>query len=752
MSAASTRPLAYELAEIFEGSAKTPLDEIMPRVLATISSRLPCDCAFILSLPKRRRLPSRQASPDTQTPALYLPPEFASFPERVLLYTLVKQPLFGSLIRHPRQIELTPLSHYVAQEERALLRKFNLDSLLLLPLLTFGETRLLVGALDCSGGRYWHQDLVAELRHNSGLIAAALEFRRKDRAQKFSEDKYQGLFHQLPLACALVNDDNRLCLLNSVAMQNLPLENGDDLLAMVRTEEHSMLLNTLRVVREGVLTRSWCELPLKTLRGPHWLKLSFSRGPGQKLAGGGNQSLLMMAEDVSERYRLADELSFQANYDALTGLPNRLHFEQVLSRLLKTKDNSQVSIAFIDLDQFQVINNISGYQAGDRLLCQIANRLKELVRKEDLVARLGGDEFGILMCNSSLDTVKQAAERICRQLFKHDFNWEGRQHNVSVSIGLACLNKQDIDIYNVVGQADAACHVVKDRGRNDWHLYCDTDPQIHRRYTEMLASVDIVSALSEDRFELYFQPIAPLHDYDGGLHLEILLRMQRPDGSLLSPGIFLPAAERYNLAPRVDLWVVEHLLQWGTAHPTLWRELSMVSVNLSATSLGDPQFMDWLEMRLLAEPELVDKLCFEITETAALSQLQQATRLIELLRPLGCKLALDDFGSGFSSFAYLKCLDVDFVKIDGQFVQNLCANRADQAIVSAICQLGLDMEFETIAEFVESESIGHQLRSLGVDYAQGYGIAAPARLATLVSGLSAPWLPLRQSQYVSGEI
>ncbi len=247
----------------------------------------------------------------------------------------------------------------------------------------------------------------------------------------------------------------------------------------------------------------------------------------------------------------------------------------------------------------------------------------------------------------------------------------------------------------------------------------------------MTASVDVLGALANDRFELYFQEIRPLEATDSGMHLEILLRMYQEKGEMLSPAIFLPAAERYNLASRVDRWVIDHLLLWGNRHLELWQSLSLVSLNLSASSLEDEEFMDWLEMRLLAEPELVDKLCIEITETSVLSQLEQAHRLIELLKPLGCKLAMDDFGAGFSSFAYLKQLAVDYVKIDGQFVLNLCEDKADQAIIAAMCQLGRQMEFQTIAEFVETEAIVAKLQELGVDYAQGYAIGKPRPLLEL---------------------
>ncbi|QBF82353.1 EAL domain-containing protein [Shewanella maritima] len=577
-------------------------------------------------------------------------------------------------------------------------------------------------------------------------VASAMELRRVSYLLENKERQYQELFQQLPMACALVDVNDCVVVQNQVANQSLPLIEGQSLYDLMQSDDHPLLEDTLHIVRTGMLRQAFCELPLKTGIQQHWYKFSFCHAMNSQ------KQLLLMVEDITERYRLADELSFHSNHDALTGLPNRIQFEALLEEVLAEDEEIQACVAFLDLDQFQVINDLSGHLAGDQLLQQVAKRLKQLLRKGDVVARLGGDEFGLLMYYADEEAAKQVAKRICHQLFEHEFVWKNVQHNVSASIGIAKLDKTADDIYQVMSQADAACRLAKEEGRNRWHYFCPDDPQVHTLYNQMVASVDITGALALNQFELFYQLIEPLSKAESGLHMEILLRMVQDDGKFVSPGVFLPAAERYNLASRVDRWVIDNLLKWGSDNLDTWSELSMVSVNLSAMSLADQKFMGWLEMRLMVEPELVDKLCFEITETAAVSQLQQATALIDLLQPLGCKLALDDFGSGFSSFAYLKCLNVDFVKIDGQFVVNLCRDSSDQAIVNAICQLGKDMNFEVIAEFVESTEIGYKLKHLGVDYGQGYAINKPAPLSTLDSGIRHPWLIEDNEQFIGGDI
>ncbi|WP_394130440.1 putative bifunctional diguanylate cyclase/phosphodiesterase [Shewanella maritima] len=609
------------------------------------------------------------------------------------------------------------------------------------PAITVGNVTVMVGTLYFSHMLQSTQEQGNTLacRHfiledMAFQVASSKELQRVSSLLDSKEKQYQELFQQLPMACALIDTDNCVVMQNQVAENSLPLLVGQSLFSILQLEDHSLLTDTLHIVRTGVLRQAYCEIPLRTSIQQHWYKLSFCQALNSQ------KQLLLMVEDISERYRLADELSFHSNHDALTGLPNRLQFESMLEELLNDKDDIPACVAFLDLDQFQVINDLSGHQAGDQLLQEVSKRLKQLLRKGDIVARLGGDEFGLLMYYADEESAKQVAKRICHQLFDHEFMWNKVKHNVSASIGIATFDRNATDIYDVMSQADAACRVAKEEGRNRWHYFSPDDPQTHILYNQMAASVDITGALANNKFELFYQIIEPLEMAEDGLHLEVLLRMVQEEGNYVSPGVFLPAAERYNLASRVDRWVIDNLLRWGGENLHVWNELSMVSINLSAISLADQKFMGWLEMRLMVEPELVDKLCFEITETAAVSQLQQAAALIELLRPLGCKLALDDFGAGFSSFAYLKSLDVDFVKIDGQFVVNLCQDKSDEAIVKAICQLGKDMDFQVIAEFVESEEIGRRLKALGVDYGQGYAINKPTPLEELLTGKRQRWL------------
>ncbi|MGX9461228.1 putative bifunctional diguanylate cyclase/phosphodiesterase [Shewanella sp. A14] len=609
------------------------------------------------------------------------------------------------------------------------------------PVLQVGNVKVVLGTLCASNANpvaSQHDDPVSFMQNllddTAYQLASSLELRRLAVLLDNKDRQYQELFQLLPMPCAFIDLHDRVVLQNDTSKNALPIALGQSLFDLIHKDEHELLIDTLHIVREGILRQAWCEVPLRNGTKNHWYKFSFCHALNRQ------QQLLLMIEDVTERYRLADELSFHSNHDVLTGLPNRLQFENMLEELLNDEDTPPACIAFLDLDQFQVVNDLSGHQAGDLLLQQVATRLKQLLRKGDVVARLGGDEFGLLMYYSDITSAKQVAKRICQQLFDHEFSWKGIKHNISASIGIALVDYVDPDIYGVMSKADAACRLAKEEGRNRWHFYNSDDPQMHIMYNQMLASVDITGALALNQFELFYQLIEPLDKPETGIHMEILLRMVRSDGQYVSPDVFLPAAERYNLAPRVDSWVIDNLLKWGGDNLAIWAQLSMVSVNLSAMSLADKDFMNWLEMRLMVEPELVSKLCFEITETAAVSQLEQATGLIELLQPLGCKVALDDFGSGFSSFAYLKCLDVDYVKIDGQFVVNLCQNRNDKAIVSAICQLGKDMGFEVIAEFVENTDIGQYLKNIGVDYAQGYAINKPTRLAELQHGLRTPWL------------
>ncbi|QSX33074.1 EAL domain-containing protein [Shewanella avicenniae] len=724
-----TAPLQQTLMQLFSDAPLVTLEQNVDRALELITAQLACDGVFVLSpLSVRGHLSARN---------LYLKPQFNSG-QGVREWALGKTPFFRELVKQSKLFVLSSLAQLPkdATLEKQMLRQWHVKSLVVLPPVKLGDTLIALGAVDCQQEQQWSDGFIEQLQHAQALIASAMELTRIAQALLLSERRYHELFHQLPLACAQLNRRDELVMMNRIAELTLLTSDNPNLLQSVREEDRENLRETLSMVRDGVLGQAWCEVGIA-----HGAELSWQR-LGLYPAQSDRQNLIVIAEDVSERRRLASELSFQANYDVLTGLPNRAHFEDMLQRLLMESQQTPVCIAFVDLDQFRVINNISGHMAGDRLICQVAERLKLLVRKGDIVARLSGDEFAILMHACNRDSAAVIAERICGQIRGHEFRWQGRDHKVSASIGIAPLERSEEDIYAVMAQADAACRLAKDLGRNQYQIYDERDNRFKRFYTEMTASLEIIEALANDRFQLYFQEIRSIKGKGEGLHLEILLRMRRENGELLSPGVFFPAAERYNLVSRVDRWVIDHLLRWGNAHPELWQQCEQLSVNLSAASIGELEFMEWLQNQLLAESELAAKLCFEITETAMLSQVEQSCQLLDMLQVLGCKLAMDDFGVGFSSFSYLKKLALDYVKIDGQFVVNLCDDPADRAIVSAVCQLAKDLQFQTVAEFVESEQIYQQLAEIGVDYAQGYAIHKPMPLDDIATLLpQAPTSP-----------
>ncbi len=717
--------LQQVLKDIFSHSPSATLQQNVDKALQAITEQLDCDGVFVLGLPNQNGL--HRLRPHHL---------YTKHSEGMLGrdWPLARLNYFRELIRAGEQVLIPDVNFLpaLARQEKMLLKKWQVQSLLVLSPISFGSTKLALGAVSRKA-RPWSDSFIQELNHTQTLISSALELTRIANALLASEHKYQMLFNQLPLACAVVDNQNRLSLLNQVARHSLGVFEGQDLTSLLHDDDKAVLTEAINMVRDGILHQSWCEVAFKINKTNHtslrqsWQRLNFSRMQSWP------DSIVLLAEDISEQHRLAAELSFQANYDALTGLPNRCYFETSLGQVMREEGSAPACVAFLDLDQFQVVNNISGHMAGDKLLCQVAMRLKQLIRRGDILARIGGDEFAILMHQANSESASLIASRICQQVSSHEFSWQERQHSVSISMGLAKIDRTDPDIYQVMSHADAACSLAKELGRNGWHFYDNHDPRMNKLHNEMLASTDILSALNRDNFELFFQPIIPLQGLEAGLHLEILLRLSAADGKMLSPDTFLPAAERYNLAAKVDTWVVDHLLQWAENNSQIWDGLNMVSVNLSATSLGDRGFLQWLELKLQSCPQYASKLCFEITETAAVSQLELASDFIIMVRQYGCKLALDDFGAGFSSFAYLKRWDLDVVKIDGQFVKHLCSSKDDQAIVRAIRQLGQDMHFLTIGEFVEDQNISNLLTEIGVDYGQGYHFAKPMPLSSLIN-------------------
>ncbi|VAW87481.1 diguanylate cyclase/phosphodiesterase (GGDEF & EAL domains) with PAS/PAC sensor(s) [hydrothermal vent metagenome] len=439
--------------------------------------------------------------------------------------------------------------------------------------------------------------------------------------------------------------------------------------------------------------------------------------------------------DVTEPYMLEQKLEYQASHDSLTGLTNRAAFEERLKAVLEEEQHKEVaySLCYIDLDQFKVINDTCGHIAGDQLLRSIAGIMLHKIRKHsDTLARFGGDEFILLLEDCDIDQASRIAGDICEAIQEYRFIYEGKTFSIGASIGVAPITAEARDLNNALARADSACYMAKEKGRNRVHVYRSNDEELMHRYGEMHVISQINQACEEDQFALYYQEIKPLNDIDEGLHIEVLLRMQDGKGGWVAPGFFLPAAERYNIAAKIDRWVVKHVLEWISSHcEDELDKLSMCSVNLSGLSLCDDQFIQYVE-EMIAEYKIpTNKLCFEITETAAISNLNQANIFVTAMRRHGCLFALDDFGSGMSSYAYLKHLEVDFLKVDGLFVRDVLHDPIDRAMVKSINEVGHIFGLKTIAEYVENEEILEEMREIGLDFIQGYVNGKPASLDEL---------------------
>jgi len=442
---------------------------------------------------------------------------------------------------------------------------------------------------------------------------------------------------------------------------------------------------------------------------------------------------VLVFHDVSEQRRLSHEMSHRARHDALTGLANRAEFEARVGRVLTRvhEDDSANALMYIDLDQFKLVNDACGHSVGDQLLRQVAGLLQACVRGRDTVARLGGDEFGVILEHCDTAQAARVAQKICDQMDEFRFLHDGRRFRVGTSIGLVPLDARWPSMAAVLQAADTSCYAAKDAGRNRVHVWFDTDRAMKTRQGEMQWVARLEQALDEDRFELYGQRIVPIGASAGGLHCEVLLRLREADGSVVPPGAFLPAAERFHMATRIDRWVVRHVFEWLGRLGGGADLIDTVSINLSGQSIGDRAFHQQLVEMVAHAPFDVRKLCFEITETSAVTHLADARVFIDEVRRLGVRIALDDFGAGASSFGYLKSLPVDFLKIDGQFITDVLEDELDNAAVRCFCEVAKVVGVRTIAEFVEREDVLLALGEIGVDLAQGYLIQRPEPLAEL---------------------
>jgi diguanylate cyclase (GGDEF)-like protein/PAS domain S-box-containing protein len=486
---------------------------------------------------------------------------------------------------------------------------------------------------------------------------------------------------------------------------------ANPVLQVLREDRVAMADNKLLLRPDGV--QFLIEMSAAPIRDKH-----------QKMIG-----VALIFRDVTETRRIATQLAYQASHDALTGLINRREFESRLEQVLKADaapvfGRGEYTLLYLDLDQFKIVNDTCGHAAGDEMLRQLTSVLQDNMRAQDTLARLGGDEFGVLLDQCPPAQALRIADTLRQLISEFRFIWQDKVFATGVSIGLVCFRSGEQTLADLFRMADAACYVAKDKGRNRVHAYAPDDKELSQRHGEMGWIARIRKALDDKRFILYSQKIIPLQADSGEhVHYEMLVRMRDEEGRIVMPMAFIPAAERYGLMPLLDRWVIQTAFAQCFARPASEK---ICAINLSATSISDEHFLSFVNEQFARYAIDPSRICFEITETAAIANLSQAAALVRELKALGCLIALDDFGSGMSSFGYLKHLPVDYLKIDGGFVKDMLIDPIDHAMVESINHIGHVMGIKTIAEFGENQAIMDELRRIGVDFAQGYGVGKPS--------------------------
>jgi len=573
------------------------------------------------------------------------------------------------------------------------------------------------------------------------LVWSALTSRRRaleegwrmSRRFRESEERFRVLNELLPALVLLARADGGVTYANQASRLRLGEAVGG--LSLAELFEEPRLGARLQHGESG--GGGPVEAVLVSANGDRfWASVSVAR-----VEVGGDDMLLMVASDISEQRQLTELLGYQASHDALTELYNRREFERRVERVLDglSSGGPAATLLYIDLDQFKLINDTSGHTAGDQLLIQLATTMRELLaREEALLARLGGDEFGILVPGLH-DPVDAAAlaERLRERIDGYVFAWEQRTYTISASIGGVVLDQPGQVFKDVLAQADTACYMAKESGRNRVHFYSASDDETARRHGEMEWANRLRWAVAEGRLLLKYQEVWPLTADPAGPYIELLLRFRDQDGRLVLPGAFMPAAERYGLMPMIDRWVIETALaNFDRLHPSGER-LRLATINLSGASIEDESLGDLILDLLQRHGVAPERVCFEITETVAVRNLSQVSRFLGRLREAGCKLALDDFGAGMSSFGYLKNLPVDIIKIDGSFIRDLLSDAMSYAIVRAVNDIGHQRGLVVIAEWVSSPEVMSALADIGVDYAQGFSLHRPEPVP-FHRGLGAP--------------
>jgi diguanylate cyclase (GGDEF)-like protein/PAS domain S-box-containing protein len=610
------------------------------------------------------------------------------------------------------------------------------------------------------------RDAANRITHYEGTIADITERKRAEQAIFAEKERAQVTLQSIGDAVISTDADGRIEYINPVAesLTAWTLEEArgrpiGEVLSLVNEITREPIENPLLCVLGGGEMTSPADHSVLITRSGHEVAIQESAAPICDRQGRVIGAVIVF-HDVTKERRLKRALSYQASHDALTGLINRREFDNRLHAAVLSAQRGEGTYAllYIDLDQFKVVNDTCGHQAGDRLLRDVTGLLQSRVRASDTIARLGGDEFGVLLEGCTVEQSTRIAEGVRQSIRDYRFVWGASTLSVGASVGVVQITHETESVANVMSAADIACYAAKDEGRNRVHLY-ESDGISHPRHREMHWVARVTRAAEENRLELFFQPIRPIGRPGATAFHELTVRLRDDDGRLVSPGEFIPAAERYNVMSVIDRWVVqraiERLKEWAArgelreaanASPRAavravsegrqvrqiaGAGLPLLAVNLSGTSLNEQSFIDFV-LHQVGDATLAQALCFEITETAAVTNLSNATFVMRELKARGCRFALDDFGTGLSSFMYLKTLPVDYLKIDGQFISHVADDPVDRSMVEAICKVGKALGIETVAECVESQAMLDELSRIGIDYAQGYFLARPEPIERLV--------------------
>ena len=583
------------------------------------------------------------------------------------------------------------------------------------------------------------KDDAGELTHYAGYILDITSRKQAEFDLEQARERAQVTLHSIADAVITTDVNGQVEYLNPRAeqltgwesriAQGLPLSR---ILCLFDEESQTSLEDPVKqCLRHGEIIQSGSDASLKRHDGECY-SVQYSASPIM-FESGSALGVILVIHDVTEARQMEQKISYQATHDALTGLINRTEFEKRLNYSIESALYAEENhvLCYLDIDQMKIINDTCSHESGDALIREVTGLLHGCLRESDVLARLGGDEFGVLLKNCSLDDAVELVESMLCVIRELHFSRCNRVFDVTASIGMAAIDADTRSAPEVMIEADLACHAAKDSGGDRFHIYHQEDQNLARRHSEMQWVSKLTEAIKSDRLVLYCQDIVPvIPDSKAGHHFEILVRMIDDNGDIIFPDSFLPAAERYNLITSLDRWVVSHCFAWFSGHcmMTGMTGLDTIAINLSGASVTDAGFLQYIKNEMLHYEVPASIICFEITETAAIANIEAATIFIQELKQLGCRFSLDDFGSGLSSFAYLKNLPVDYIKIDGSFVREMETDAVDCAMVNSIHQLASVIGIKTIAEFVENDVIRNKLAEIGIDYAQGYGISRPVPL------------------------